>query len=1165
MSDEKPSLRGRIDFCDGQCAKGWALDASALERSVPVRIFAAGKALGEVAPVTFRWDLYSRGFGSGCHGFVFPIPGELSGFGPVTLSFRFAETGEELENSPVRIPFRDERSWIPYEATDLTGNRVLVMAPHPDDEALACGGSLILHGQKNDPVKVVVLTDGARGGASCSRDAAERVELRQREALAAGEILGVSDIEFWGFPDRGLHCADGVLERLERSLADYAPTLIYAPSPTEAHPDHRSAAELLWRALQRTPHDAQLAFYELSRPIQVNTLVDITGVIGQKRRACDVYRSQLEMHPYTDVAAGLSRYRALTLTPRAEHAEGFFVMPSAEVVGRPVESFAVRQLMPLDRQAEPGEPLVSVVVRTRDRKDRLREALSSLLTQTYANLEVVLVNDGGEEPLDVVAEFRELLRLRYVCHRQSRGRAAAANSGVQHAAGKYLVYLDDDDLLYPRHVEKLVRYLEASGESMAYSDCEQVRYRWTGDRFEQIGEPQLFQGVEFDRDRLYHANFIAFMTAMIRRDLVDETGPFDESLELLEDWDFWIRASCHTNFQRLPGVTALYRVFATHSHVSTYPEVLRKHADYWTPDRLASSIWPRIETLTAENTSQRLKIQELSAELSRLRADGERRNKELEQAATELSDLWNKLRLSQREQRLAEEERAQLLTELDGARHDLHESEQAHLHAQQEAEELLGELRWTQRALQAGEQASQEVQQELARILAELGAIGKELQASHRERSQMEEALRELRSQLEMTTSGLSKAEEELNNQRHARQHAEAVLQLIMSSYSWRASRLIPAPIRRLLKQALRKLARQEPAVSSETSHAVPRGEWSAIKLADGYQIRPYEAGDEGRILQLFSECFGRDRSIDHWVWKYRDHPLGSQAIILAFDPEGTLVAHYGGYPCRFLDATSSSERTFFAYHIGDTMTRPRARGVGMRTTSLLYRVTREFFDRFCEGQVGFNFGFNEGKIRRYYLRLVKGSRFFESAPYKVLDLRDARRAAGLGDSGAYRVERVDQLDERWDELFQRVVPHYRYLIVRDSAYLRWRYLDCPDVDYSFYAAHQDGRLVGWAVFRREAEELVWGDALFDPRHPTAVVDVLNRAFVEHQDPDLTRVGGWFSSNPSWWARLIEDVGFESRPDPFDLGMIFLSFLEPDPIERFRDALYYTKGDGDLF
>ena len=75
------------------------------------------------------------------------------------------------------------------------------------------------------------------------------------------------------------------------------------------------------------------------------------------------------------------------------------------------------------------------------------------------------------------------------------------------------------------------------------------------------------------------------------------------------------------------------------------------------------------------------------------------------------------------------------------------------------------------------------------------------------------------------------------------------------------------------------------------------------------------------------------------------------------------------------------------------------------------------------------------------------------------------------------------------------MAPAYRFLVRRDARYLRWRYLECPDVPYFVVAIRKWRRLVGWSVFRVRDERLAWGDALFDPRYPDAV-EVLLRHVV---------------------------------------------------------------------
>jgi LmbE family N-acetylglucosaminyl deacetylase/glycosyltransferase involved in cell wall biosynthesis len=487
---------------------------------------------------------------------------------------------------------------VPFQPTSLLGRRVLVLAPHPDDESLGCGGALILHARHHDPVKVVVLTDGAAGDAGNRYRRDEYIALRQREAREACDVLGIADLEFWSFPDGELTPDGAPLDRLVRLLDGYQPTLVYAPSPLEFHPDHRATAALLWRALQRVPPPGEVAFFEYNRPLHVNTLIDITPVIEQKTRACDAYRSQLANYPYTDCAVGLNRYRALTVSAVSRYAEGYVLMAGREIAGRPLETFALQQFLPAPRPAGEAAPLVTIIVRTKDRPARLREALASVLVQTQPDLEVVVVNDGGEDVTGVIEEFARHLDIRCSAHAVSSGRAAAANTGLKLARGKYINFLDDDDLLHPPHVEKLASFLETTGEGVAYSDCEAGRYDVVGPGLALAGPKRPYKGFDFDRERLYLGNYIPIMTAMFRHGLLAEVGLFDESLEFLEDWDFWLRLAARTDFRRLPGVTAEYRMLGglKYDYGRWRRVVLGKHRRDWTVEELVR-VGSRLEAL----------------------------------------------------------------------------------------------------------------------------------------------------------------------------------------------------------------------------------------------------------------------------------------------------------------------------------------------------------------------------------------------------------------------------------------------------------------------------------------------------------------------------------------------------------------------------------------
>ena len=98
--------------------------------------------------------------------------------------------------------------------------------------------------------------------------------------------------------------------------------------------------------------------------------------------------------------------------------------------------------------------------------------------------------------------------------------------------------------------------------------------------------------------------------------------------------------------------------------------------------------------------------------------------------------------------------------------------------------------------------------------------------------------------------------------------------------------------------------------------------------LKDDLILRPYQEGDEDRILGLFHQVFGTARSLSHWHWKFRDNPFGSYKIAVAHSADGSLAANFCGYPVPVF-STVGTDASFLSYQIGDTMTNPAFRGSG--------------------------------------------------------------------------------------------------------------------------------------------------------------------------------------------------------------------------------------------
>ena len=204
-------------------------------------------------------------------------------------------------------------------------------------------------------------------------------------------------------------------------------------------------------------------------------------------------------------------------------------------------------------------PLVSVIVPTYNRPAMLEEALRSVLAQTYTNFEIVVVNDAGEDVADVINRFQGRAKISYLRHSENKGLAAARNTGIRAANGKYIAYLDDDDLYYPQHLEVLIGFLENSDYRVAYTDSLQAFQSRINDRYVTTKTEKLFSH-DFDRDLFLVNNYIPVLNIVHRRDLLEEVGYFDETLGTHEDWELSIRLSRKYDYYHIKSITAEFRV-----------------------------------------------------------------------------------------------------------------------------------------------------------------------------------------------------------------------------------------------------------------------------------------------------------------------------------------------------------------------------------------------------------------------------------------------------------------------------------------------------------------------------------------------------------------------------------------------------------------------------
>lgn len=232
-------------------------------------------------------------------------------------------------------------------------------------------------------------------------------------------------------------------------------------------------------------------------------------------------------------------------------------------------------------------PLVSVVIATHDYARFIPETLRSLQRQTYVRWECVIVDDGStDDTAEIVRPFVEAdARFVYIAQ-ANRGQAAARNNALRRIRGKYVQFLDADDLIEDRKLERHVEYLERhEGVGLVYGG---VRYfdtdapaerRHALDDPDEAWMPETSGRGEKVLIELVCRNILAINSALLRRDVIDTVGFFDET-PLPEDWDYFIRcAAAGVSFQfvDLDRTLALVRSHAS-SASRNLERSIRMHA-----------------------------------------------------------------------------------------------------------------------------------------------------------------------------------------------------------------------------------------------------------------------------------------------------------------------------------------------------------------------------------------------------------------------------------------------------------------------------------------------------------------------------------------------------------------------------------------------------------
>lgn len=215
-------------------------------------------------------------------------------------------------------------------------------------------------------------------------------------------------------------------------------------------------------------------------------------------------------------------------------------------------------------------PRVSVVIPTYNRADVLPRAVKSVLTQTFQDFEIIIVDDCSKDnTAEVVAKFTDP-RIKYIRHDRNKGGNAARNTGVKAALGSFVAFLDSDDQWLPEKLERQLTVFNNPAIGLVY--CGLI---FIGPGKGEASRWFVRCGQDFRQDLLV-SNFIGTTSAVIvRRGLLKEINGFDESLKSCQDWDLYLRLSKLCEFGYVEDFLVRYQFDRkTRSQISNSPEAV---------------------------------------------------------------------------------------------------------------------------------------------------------------------------------------------------------------------------------------------------------------------------------------------------------------------------------------------------------------------------------------------------------------------------------------------------------------------------------------------------------------------------------------------------------------------------------------------------------------
>jgi glycosyltransferase involved in cell wall biosynthesis len=244
-----------------------------------------------------------------------------------------------------------------------------------------------------------------------------------------------------------------------------------------------------------------------------------------------------------------------------------------------VISDKVNKLEELQRRlGEEEHPKVSVIIPTYNRAHLVGDSIRSVLAQTYPNIELIVVDDGSTDDTAAVIAAIPDERLRYI-RQPNRGRSSARNHALSLATGRYITFLDSDDLYLPDKIEVQVAYLQNHpGTGMVYTSAHCIDQEGTMLEHKYLA---TVSGCIYESIAFFTPVTITLPTVMTYRAIIDQVGGFDENMYRFEDTDMWRRISKVCRIDAISDFTCLLRTHDDNTLVNQDATKIAAAVDYY--------------------------------------------------------------------------------------------------------------------------------------------------------------------------------------------------------------------------------------------------------------------------------------------------------------------------------------------------------------------------------------------------------------------------------------------------------------------------------------------------------------------------------------------------------------------------------------------------------